>query len=127
MIKKILIKDFEHFTDRRSFPLHPDSNKYLTKMVSALEGQEWKDARNQLSPIFTTTRMKAIMPVVNEVGDSFVKYLNRSETNKDDMEAKNLTQLCVAEILSRIGCGVKPNILEDRDPDKNGFYQVFKN
>ena len=62
------------------------------------------------------------MPVVNKVGDSFVKYLNRSETNKDDMEAKNLTQLCVAEILSRIGCGVKPNILEDRDPDKNGFY-----
>ena len=127
MIKTILIKDFEHFTDRRAFPLHPDSNKYLTKMVSTLEGQEWKDARNQLSPIFTTTRMKAIMPVVNEVGDSFVKYLNQSETNKDDIEAKNLTQLCVAEILSRIGCGVKPNILEDRDPDKNGFYQVFKN
>ena len=120
-----MIKDFEHFMDRRAFTLHPDTNKYLVKMVSALEGQEWKDARNQLSPIFTTTRMKAIMPVVKEVGDSFVKYLNQPETNKEDMEAKDLTQLCVAEILSRIGCGVKPNILEDRDPDKNGFYQVF--
>ena len=112
--------------DRRAFTLHPDTNKYLVKMVSALEGQEWKDARNQLSPIFTTTRMKAIMPVVNEVGDSFVKYLNRPETNKEDMEAKDLTQLCVAEILSRVGCGVKPNILVDKDPDKNAYYQVFK-
>ena len=89
-----------------------------------MEGQEWKNARNQLSPIFTTTRMKGIMPVVNEVGDSFVKYLNRPETNKEDLEAKNLTQLCVAEILSRVGCGVKPNILEDKDPNNNAYYQV---
>ena len=110
--------------DRRTFPVHPDTNKYVLKMVQAMQGQEWKNARNQLSPIFTTTRMKGIMPVVNEVGDSFVKYLNRPETNKEDLEAKNLTQLCIAEILSRVGCGVKPNILEDKDPDNNVYYQV---
>ena len=126
MIKKVLIKDFEHFMDRRSFPLHPETNKYHVNNVFTMQGQEWREARVQLSPIFTTTRMKGIMPVVNEVSDSFVKYLNRPETNKEDLDAKNLTQLCTAEILSRIGCGVKPNILEDKDPDKNVFYQVCK-
>ena len=89
-----------------------------------MEGKEWKDARNQMSPIFTSTRMKGIMPVVHEVGDSFINYLNRSELNKDNLNAKELTQLCVVETLGRIGCGVKPNILDDKEPYNNVFYQV---
>ena len=109
---------------RRSFPLHPETNKYAMKMVSIMEGKEWKDARNQMSPIFTSTRMKGIMPVVHEVGDSFINYLNRSELNKDNLNAKELTQLCVVETLGRIGCGVKPNILDDKEPYNNAFYQV---
>ena len=44
---------------------------------------------------------------------------------KDDLDAKELTQVCVFEILSRIGCGVKPNILDDKVPEENVFYQVL--
>ena len=65
------------------------------------------------------------MPVIHEVGDSFIKYLNRPDLKKDDLDAKELTQVCVVEILSRIGCGVKPNILDDKVPEENKFYQVF--
>ena len=125
LIKKIFIKDFDHFTDKRAFDLHPDTNKYFLRMLISLKGQEWKESRLQMSPIFTTTRMKALMPVIHEVGDSFIKYLNRPDLKKDDLDAKELTQVCVVEILSRIGCGVKPNILDDKVPEENKFYQVF--
>ena len=70
--------------------------------------------------------MKALMPVIHEVGDSFIEYLNRPDLKKNDLDAKELTQVCVVEILSRIGCGVKPNILDDKVPEENKFYQVLR-
>ena len=51
LIKKIFIKDFDHFTDKRAFDLHPETNKYFLRMLISLKGQEWKDARLQMSPI----------------------------------------------------------------------------
>ena len=73
-----------------------------------------------LSPIFTSGKLKAIMPTVNAVTDDFGKYL-KNLPNKDDVEVKEMMQLCTCEILGMIGCGVKPNILEN--PKENVFYK----
>ena len=75
-----------------------------------------------LSPIFTSGKLKAIMSTVHDSTDDFVEYLNNAK--KDDLEVKNLMQLCTCEILARIGCGVKPDIM--KDPENSVFYkQVY--
>jgi hypothetical protein len=51
-IKQILVKDFDHFVDRRKMAL--GSDRLMNKMLSLLEGQEWKDVRSTMSPTFTT-------------------------------------------------------------------------
>ena len=45
MIKRILIKDFDHFVDRRHMKLSPKTNKYFVHMVSAQMGEEWRHSR----------------------------------------------------------------------------------
>ena len=38
LAKKIMIKDFDHFSDRRKMRMDEDSNKYFANMVLTLEG-----------------------------------------------------------------------------------------
>ena len=117
LVKKILVKDFEHFVDRRQFDLR---DKYLKKMLTTLSGNEWKQSRAALSPIFTSKMLKGILPSMYEVSEDFVKYI-KTKADKDDLEVKNLMQLATCEFLGQMGCGVRPNILEN--PDTNIFYQ----
>ena len=119
LTKKILIKDFDHFTIRRSISLHPDTNKYMTKMMTVQEGQDWKNNRHMMSPIFTSGKLKQIMPTVHECSDDYLKYLHKID--KSDLDVKKLMNLCTCEILGRIGCGVKPDIF--KDPENNVFYK----
>ena len=64
LMKSIMIKDFDHFVDRRPMKLHPSTNKYMNKFMSMQEGQEWRNHRSMMTPIFTSGKLKAIMPTI---------------------------------------------------------------
>ena len=68
--KKILIKDFDYFTDRNlnTEYVHEHTSKYFKNMLSVMTGSRWKSARNMLTPIFTSGKIKATMPIVNASG-----------------------------------------------------------
>lgn len=68
LIKRILIKEFDSFHDRRPFRLDPEANFYLSKMLVNLSGQEWKTMRSLLTPAFTSGRLKQMLPTMMEVG-----------------------------------------------------------
>lgn len=53
LIKTIMLKDFSHFTSHGVF--HDESNP-LTMHMFNMEGQEWKDRRTKMSPLFTSGR-----------------------------------------------------------------------
>lgn len=123
LAKKILIKDFEHFTDRRTFDLDKKTNVYLDKMLTNLKGDEWREVRQLMSPIFTSQKLKGMMPTIYDASDDFLKYLERRE-GKENIEMKDLMQLCTCEILASVGCGVKPKILDN--PETSVFYDQLK-
>ena len=122
LIKRVMVKDFDHFMDRRPFSMHPESNKYLSKMLTSRNGQEWKNERTLMSPMFTSGKLRNIMPTVQECSNDFVQHLR--SVDKNELNAKEVMNLATCEILGRIGCGVKPNIWED--PPNNVFYKQMK-
>ena len=122
LIKRVMVKDFDHFMDRRPFSMHPESNKYLSKMLTSRNGQEWKNERTLMSPMFTSGKLRNIMPTVQECSSDFVQHLR--SVDKNELNAKEVMNLATCEILGRIGCGVKPNIWED--PPNNVFYKQMK-
>ena len=79
-------------------------------------------SRTLLSPIFTSGKLKGIMSAVHDSTDDFMDFL--AKNNNDDLEVKDTMQICTCEILARIGCGVKPDIL--KDPENNLFYKQVK-
>ena len=38
LAKRVAIKDFDHFTDRREIKMEPETNKYMLNMLTSLKG-----------------------------------------------------------------------------------------
>ncbi|CAL8086082.1 unnamed protein product [Orchesella dallaii] len=74
LIKKILIKDFDHFVDRRKF--FAEADEVLQKSLPMLEGEEWKGVRASVSPTFTTGKIRRMMEFFNSVGKEWVESLS---------------------------------------------------
>lgn len=82
LIKKVCIKDFDHFIDRRDF-IPIKQGTIVSKMM--LKGEEWKGVRTTVTPTFATGKVRRLMGVFNGVGKEFIdmlKYKTSSgETN----------------------------------------------
>jgi cytochrome P450 family 6 len=42
-----------------------------------LEGQEWKDRRVKLSPIFTSGKIKMMFEIVDSIGDKLIETVDK--------------------------------------------------
>jgi cytochrome P450 family 6 len=62
-----MIKDFDHFVDRRPIEANPKSNKYFMDMLTVMTGERWKTMRNILSPVFTSGKLRNMMPIIHNV------------------------------------------------------------
>jgi len=65
--KHILVKDFDYFIDRRQFDLSKKANKYFVGMLTTLTGEKWKTMRGIMSPVFTSGKLKSMMPIIHKV------------------------------------------------------------
>ena len=67
LAKLILIKDFDHFVDRRQMGLSGEANKYLINFLTVLNGDKWKSMRSIVSPVFTSGKLKGFVPRIDKV------------------------------------------------------------
>uniref|UniRef100_A0A1E1WIT9 unspecific monooxygenase n=1 Tax=Pectinophora gossypiella TaxID=13191 RepID=A0A1E1WIT9_PECGO len=122
LIKKITIKDFEHFLDHRVF-IDEHKDPLFGRNLFSLKGQEWKDMRSTLSPAFTSSKMKLMLPFMMEVGDHMVlnlkKNIKESNTAYLDLDAKDLTTRFANDVIATCAFGLKVNSHSERD---NQFY-----
>jgi len=83
IIKNIMIKDFDHFENRRN--LMPKDDPHLYKMLIVMEGEEWKQTRAKLSPAFTTGKIKRLFALFQSSAKKLVQHIGDivdSETGK---------------------------------------------
>lgn len=46
-------------------------------------GQEWKDMRSTLSPAFTSSKIKLMVPFMDEVGEKMMRALKKKIKDSD--------------------------------------------
>ncbi|KAJ8728451.1 hypothetical protein PYW08_016836 [Mythimna loreyi] len=123
LIKKITVKDFEYFLDHRTF----DTVSLFSRTLFLLKGQEWKDMRSTLSPAFTSSKIRLMVPFMVEVGDQMIVSLKQKiENSADDyidIECKDLTTRYANDVIASCAFGLKVNSHTD---ENNQFYQMGK-
>ena len=80
MIKQITIKEFPKFQNRWFPEVNPPMSSFL---FIAKDGQ-WKRVRTTLSPTFSATKLKEVIPLMEEASDVLTgKLTEAAETGED--------------------------------------------
>ncbi|XP_047995697.1 cytochrome P450 6B2-like [Leguminivora glycinivorella] len=88
ILKHIFIKDFDNFADRGL----EFSKKGLGQNLFHSDGTTWRGLRSRFSHIFTNSKLKNMMHLLNDRGDKFVDYLSESVAKSPEHNLHALVQ-----------------------------------
>ncbi|KAI4456099.1 cytochrome p450 [Holotrichia oblita] len=120
LIKRITVKDFDHFTDHVNV-IDTDLEPLFGKNLFSLTGQKWRDMRTTLSPSFTGNKIRAMFSLMSECAKQLNDYfLNKSE-EVTEVEMKELMSHYTNDVIASCAFGVHCDSISDKD---NTFYKM---
>ncbi|XP_050298451.1 uncharacterized protein LOC126737565 [Anthonomus grandis grandis] len=122
LIKQIAVKDFEHFTDHRTF-IDPEADPLWAHNLFALRGQRWREMRATLSGSFTSSKMKNMFYLMDEAAKKFVQNFVNSEKGLVEVEFKDAYTRYTNDVIATTAFGIQVDSLADA---KNEFYLMGK-
>lgn len=125
LAKLVLIKDADHFTDRVSFGVDIKDAKNESEIIQAsfltqLKGENWKKMRTLASPVFTSGKLKLMIPHVNKCATNLVDYFAAAAASGEVLEAKSVYGMMTLDAIATAGFGIESNSFKDPD---NAFRQ----
>ncbi|XP_021193424.3 cytochrome P450 9e2 [Helicoverpa armigera] len=113
-IKRITVKDFEYFVDRRSFTSSFDP--FFGRGLLMLRGDEWKAMRSTMSPAFTSSKMRLMVPFMEEIALEMIRVLQEKMRASGkpyiDVEAKDMMTRYANDVIASCAFGLKVNSQE---------------
>lgn len=122
--KKILIKDFNVFQNR---PLY--HNKKIDPMAAnamfIMRGEEWKNLRNKLSPIYTSGKMKKLTPLITDIANKMEVYVD-TITDGQEIDVRDFANRYSLDVICSCAFGINSNSLTQKDNEiKNIANKMF--
>jgi len=77
LVKNILVKDFQNFTER-TFSLEDKYDPIFGKVLFGLNYQIWRHLRTNLTPVFTSRKMKMMFSLVETIGKELAECLEKA-------------------------------------------------
>ncbi|XP_058462588.1 cytochrome P450 9e2-like [Malaya genurostris] len=129
LIKKVAVKDFDHFVDR--VPLfggadnnHPDL--IFSKSLFALTGQKWRNMRATLSPAFTGSKLRLMFDLIVECGENAARYYLDEARSKgpQEYEMKDVFSRFSNDVIATCAFGFQVDSLKN---PTNEFFENGRN
>lgn len=117
LIRSVLVKDFDHFADRRQFKTLKN-DVIFAKMLIALRGGQWKALRSKLSPTFTTGKIKRVFPMFNESGKKLVTFVENEMALSSGMEIDLMDGYSkfTMDVIASAVCGIDSQAFNQKEP-----------
>jgi len=80
LVKNILVKDFQYFTDR-IISFDEKLDPLCSKVIFVSKGQRWRNWRTNLTPVFTTGKIKKIFHLVDTCGKELADCVDKASYN----------------------------------------------
>ena len=114
LIKTVLIKDFNIFTDRGVYFNEEDDP--LSAHLFSIEGEKWKSLRTKLSPTFTSGKMKMMYATIAEKGQELIEVLDKS-IRSGPIEMKDISVRFTIDVISSCAFGLENHALRDKNSE----------
>ncbi|KAJ8916089.1 hypothetical protein NQ315_004455 [Exocentrus adspersus] len=135
LIKQMTVKDFDHFTDHRTF-IPEESDPLWGKNLFALKGERWREMRAILSPSFTSSKMRFMFGLMQESAETFVKHFLDKNEDVVTVELKDIFSRFTNDVIATTAFGIQvdslgqPNnnfyLMGKEATDFNGFWKSMK-
>ncbi|XP_068144876.1 probable cytochrome P450 6w1 [Drosophila tropicalis] len=109
LIKTVMIKKFNYFSDR-ALQTDPHNDILGYNNLFFIRNPDWRELRTKLSPVFTSGKMKQMYPLMVEVAKDLETNLS-SRPNGSDLSIKDLCARFTTDLIATIAFGVKANSL----------------
>lgn len=126
LIKRITVKDFDHFANHRDVFFTEEAEPLMGKSLFMLRDQKWRDMRSTLSPAFTGSKMRQMFRLIVECAQDAGEMLLQEAGRHADAgkpfvpELKDIFTRCMTDVIASAAFGLQVNSLADRE---NVFYQ----
>nr|XP_023025216.1 cytochrome P450 6k1-like [Leptinotarsa decemlineata] len=118
LIKNITIKDFSYFMDRAvALPTH---NKIQSQVLFFQKSPEWKNDRVRLSPNFSSGKMKRMFPVISDISQNLVRYLDE---HQEEVKVREVVGKYLTDITAKCFLGINSRCFDDYEAI---FYKMAK-
>ncbi|KAK7797023.1 hypothetical protein U0070_012292 [Myodes glareolus] len=89
----------------------------MSKALTESKDEEWKRIRALLSPTFTSGKLKEMFPIIEQYGDSLVKYLRREAEKGKPLTMKEVLGAYSMDVITSTSFGVNVDSLNNpKDP-----------
>ncbi|KAF5291114.1 hypothetical protein FQA39_LY14356 [Lamprigera yunnana] len=105
LIKNVLVKDFEYFSNRNI--LVNKSDKYGSKMLFMLKNPEWKITRNQSSTAFSPGKLKKMIPLIVDISEKLIKDIELIMPKNESLDFYNVSITYAINIILLCGFGIE--------------------
>ncbi|XP_043646093.1 probable cytochrome P450 6a23 [Drosophila teissieri] len=113
LVKRVMIKDFNHFENRGIF--YNEIDDPLSASLFSIEGQKWRHLRHKLTPTFTSGKMKNMFPIIVKVGEEMDSIFSAKTTAGQGqiLEVVDLVARYTSDVIGNCAFGLNCNSLQD--------------
>lgn len=126
ILRKITVKEFDHFMNHRDFFGDSPYDLFSNSLIQ-LKDDKWKDMRSTLSPAFTGSRLRQMFELINQVAEDSAKYLQQLQSEGDgegvELELKDYATRFATDVIASTAFGLQVNSFENKD---NKFFMLGK-
>ncbi|XP_070494179.1 probable cytochrome P450 28a5 [Chironomus tepperi] len=118
LIKDVLVRKFHHFRNNEfSYLIDTELDPLFAKNPFLLRDDEWKEKRAEITPAFTTNRLKALYPLIQDVSVRMVKYINTEVKKADPFDARELSAKFTTDVVSNCIFGIDAESFTKEKPE----------
>lgn len=129
IMKHVLVKDFDHFVNRREVDLSTSNKRdsVIAEMLSLKRDAEWKSLRGIMTPTFTSGKIKSMFHLVCDKADSLVKVSMKDAAEKPHVNMKRNFGRYTMDTIASCAFGIESNSLMDENDEFTRNVEAFFN
>ncbi|XP_067675347.1 cytochrome P450 3A24-like [Haliotis asinina] len=108
--REILIRDFQHFTDRVILDL---SNYPVNKSILLEKGANWKRIRNIISPTFSASKLRMMCDRINQCADKLTTNFVKAAESNERIDVKGYFGAFTMDAIASTAFGIEVDSQSD--------------
>ncbi|CAB3237063.1 unnamed protein product [Arctia plantaginis] len=113
LAKKILVKDFDSFQNRYSYPGDQDDPLGALNLFT-VKSPMWSTMRHELAPMFTSKRLKGVTQLMNINSEELVRRIQTDHIdNNKPVDMKELFSMYTSDTVAYTVFGLRVSVLKE--------------